>query len=81
MICARREPPSSRAIRPVRTTAIACANQEKKRKPGSEVPKSSSESRAKEWRDGGIGNVAPGEVAGVVEEREFVAIETVAIAG
>jgi hypothetical protein len=34
-----------------------------------------------EWRDGRIGNVTPGEVAGVVEEREFVAIEAVAIAG
>ena len=34
-----------------------------------------------EWRDWRIGNVAPGEVAGVVEEREFVAIEAVAIAG
>jgi hypothetical protein len=56
-------------------------------KPGEkpEAGKRSAEEQEREareeWRDGRIGNVTPGEVAGVVEEREFVAIEAVAIAG
>ena len=51
--CAPRPPPSSRAIRPVRTTAMACAIAAKSRKPTREVPKSVSEIRAKKGVIGG----------------------------
>ena len=35
-----------------------------------------SEKRAKKGVTGGVGDVSPGEVAGVVEGGEFVAVET-----
>ena len=60
---------------------MACTSQEKKRKPGKRGAEEQQGESREVWRDWRIGNVTPGEVAGVVEEREFVAIEAVAIAG
>ena len=80
MSCAARPPPISLAMQPVRTTAdrlYECGEEAEARERCAEKQESDA---AEEWRHRRVGDVAPGEVAGVFEDGEFVAVEAVAVA-
>ena len=79
--CAHRPPPSSRAIRPARSIAAPWANAANSRRP-SERRAEKLEGHAGEGRrQGRIGDVAPGQMAGIVERGQLVAVKTVLAVG
>ena len=81
MTCARRPPPSSRAISPLTTMTSACARTEKRRKPDERKAEESEADVLEERRQRRIGYESPVEVARIAQELEFVTVKSVAAVG